>query len=239
MHDNRTHPLLQQVPLTVSPFVNLPTATTLPYQYRPMPSTLPPSATTTTAAPEPINNPATSNTTAAEEPEDNKPRYVVSASGHAAHPDDIIASCQRLHAHVAQLQAQAHRDLQALTERIVARELAEKRRVAPGWLDSEARLLEPERAASSASPAAAGSGAGAGVVGGAGLRMGAEVGVGQARPGGQQPLHGVLVGGGMGQGEGYQNGFGHGPGGESEMAVPDEGEELDRAFGTLGLQKPQ
>ena len=239
MHDNRTHPLLQQVPLTVSPFVNLPTATTLPYQYRPMPSTLPPSATTTTAAPEPINNPATSNTTAAEEPEDNKPRYVVSASGHAAHPDDIIASCQRLHAHVAQLQAQAHRDLQALTERIVARELAEKRRVAPGWLDSEARLLEPERAASSASPAAAGSGAGAGVVGGAGLRMGAEVGVGQASPGGQQPLHGVLVGGGMGQGEGYQNGFGHGPGGESEMAVPDEGEELDRAFGTLGLQKPQ
>ena len=248
MHDNRTHPLLQQVPLTVSPFVNLPTATTLPYQYRPMPSTLPPSATTTTAAPEPINNPATSNTTAAEEPEDNKPRYVVSASGHAAHPDDIIASCQRLHAHVAQLQAQAHRDLQALTERIVARELAEKRRVAPGWLDSEARLLEPERAASSSSPAAGGAGAGTsgGAVVGGGLGVGVDVGVGQAGAGAQrremllqQPLHGVLVGGGMGQGEGYQNGFGHGPGGESEMAVPDEGEELDRAFGTLGLQKPQ
>ncbi|RYC54198.1 hypothetical protein CHU98_g12010, partial [Xylaria longipes] len=32
-----------------------------------------------------------------------------------------------------------------LEERIRARELAEKRRVAPGWLDSEARLLEPER----------------------------------------------------------------------------------------------
>lgn len=238
MHDNRTHPLLQQVPLTVSPFVNLPTATTLPYQYRPMPSTLPPSATTTatTAGPEPNNN--NNNPTTAEETGD-KPRYVVSGSGHAAHPDDIIASCQRLHAHVAQLQAQAHRDLQALTERIVARELAEKRRVAPGWLDSEARLLEPERAASSSSPAAVGGGGG-------GLEMGVEVGVGQTGAGGQrremllqQPLHGVLVGGGMGQGEGYQNGFGHGPGGESEMAVPDEGEELDRAFGTLELQKPQ
>lgn len=28
---------------------------------------------------------------------------------------------------------------------IRARELAEKRRVAPGWLDSEARILEPAR----------------------------------------------------------------------------------------------
>lgn len=30
-------------------------------------------------------------------------------------------------------------------ERIAARDLAEKRRVAPGWLDSEARILKPER----------------------------------------------------------------------------------------------
>lgn len=129
MHDNRTHPLLAQVPLTVSPFVSLPTAATLPYTYKPMPSTLPPSSTGITGA----------------GGDDQKPRYVVSQSGHAAHPDDIIASCKALQAHVAAMQAEAEKELRALDERIKARELAEKRRVAPGWLDSEARLLEPER----------------------------------------------------------------------------------------------
>ncbi|KFX89057.1 hypothetical protein V490_07257, partial [Pseudogymnoascus sp. VKM F-3557] len=33
MNDNKAHPLLAQVPLTVSPFISLPTATTLPYTY--------------------------------------------------------------------------------------------------------------------------------------------------------------------------------------------------------------
>ncbi|CCF37925.1 hypothetical protein CH063_09145, partial [Colletotrichum higginsianum] len=37
--------------------------------------------------------------------------------------------------------------------RIQERELAEKRRVAPGWLDSEARILEPERAGGGGSEA--------------------------------------------------------------------------------------
>lgn len=132
-----THPLLAQVPLTVSPFIQLPTSTTLPYTYKAMPSTLPPSATGITAASAAadgsIANP------------DTKPRYVVSQSGHAAHPDDIIASCRALQAHISKLQADAEKDLRELDERIAARELAEKRRVAPGWLDSDARLLEPER----------------------------------------------------------------------------------------------
>ncbi|KAI0459949.1 hypothetical protein F5B21DRAFT_203461 [Xylaria acuta] len=127
MRDDRTHPLLAQVPLTVSPFVTLPTAATLPYTYKSMPSTLPPPSTGITGA------------------TDEKPQYVVSQSGHAAHPDDIVASCKGLRAHVARLQEDADRELRALDERIRARELAEKRRVAPGWLDSEARLLEPER----------------------------------------------------------------------------------------------
>jgi hypothetical protein len=35
--------------------------------------------------------------------------------------------------------------LKAWQDAIDARELAEKRRVAPGWLDSDARILEPER----------------------------------------------------------------------------------------------
>ncbi|KAK6074914.1 hypothetical protein SCUP234_07913 [Seiridium cupressi] len=131
MHDNRTHPLLAQIPLTVSPFVSLPSAATLPYTYKPMPSTLPPSSSGITSS-------------SSDHP-DSKPRYVVSSSGHAAHPDDIIASCNALQAHIAQMQADAERELRELDERIRERELAEKRRVAPGWLDSDARILEPER----------------------------------------------------------------------------------------------
>ncbi|KAK5654784.1 hypothetical protein OQA88_6820 [Cercophora sp. LCS_1] len=189
MHDNRSHPLLQQVPLTVSPFVNLPTATTLPYTYKTMPSALPPSTTGIGVVPSGATSDSQDPSAA------DKPKYVVSSSGHAAHPDDIIASCRALQGHVAKLQADAEADLRALDERIHARELAEKRRVAPGWLDSEARLLEPERK-------------GKGVE----RRENSEEGVG--------------VGGFA---------TAQGTGGVSEMAVPDEGEELDRAFGVMGL----
>ncbi|KZZ97411.1 hypothetical protein AAL_03375 [Moelleriella libera RCEF 2490] len=76
-----------------------------------------------------------------------KPQFVVSGSGHAAHPDDIHQSCRALLAHVTTLQAKAQQELKDFEERIRQRELAEKRRVAPGWLDSESRLLEPERVA--------------------------------------------------------------------------------------------
>ncbi|TGJ85767.1 hypothetical protein E0Z10_g2982 [Xylaria hypoxylon] len=127
MRDDRTHPLLAQIPLTVSPFVTLPTAATLPYTYKNMPSTLPPPSTGITGA------------------TDEKPKYVVSQSGHAAHPDGIIASCRALQAHITKMQQDADRELRELDERIRSRELAEKRRLAPGWLDSEARLLEPQR----------------------------------------------------------------------------------------------
>ncbi|KAF3760319.1 hypothetical protein M406DRAFT_297070 [Cryphonectria parasitica EP155] len=146
MHDNRAHPLLAQVPLTVSPFISLPTSTTLPYTYRPMPSTIPPSATgiTSTSSASASGPDGTGITT--EGGGSGRPRYVVSQSGHAAHPDDIIASCRALQAHVSKLQADAEQELRDLDERIRSRELAEKRRVAPGWLDSDARLLEPERA---------------------------------------------------------------------------------------------
>lgn len=88
-----------------------------------MPSTLPPPASGVTGA------------------TDEQVKYVVASSGHAAHPDDIAASCRALQAHVVRARDDAERTLQDLAER----ELAEKRRVAPGWLDSEARLLEPER----------------------------------------------------------------------------------------------
>jgi hypothetical protein len=116
--------------LTVSPFVSLPTATTLPYTYKQLPSTLPQSSTGTTSGEE-------------------KAQYVVSNSGHAAHPDDIIASCKSLQSYIQKMTDDANKELQAWEESIAARELAEKRRVAPGWLDSEARILEPARNASS------------------------------------------------------------------------------------------
>ncbi|KAF0637760.1 hypothetical protein NXS19_009760 [Fusarium pseudograminearum] len=133
MHDNkRTHPLLEQVPLTVSPFVSLPTATTLSYNYKTMPSNIPPSSLGVEAA---SDNPAGQ----------VKPKYVVSGSGHAAHPEDIVASCRALSAYVTKMQEDADRELREFDERIKARELAEKRRVAPGWLDSEMHILEPEK----------------------------------------------------------------------------------------------
>ncbi|KAK3945760.1 hypothetical protein QBC46DRAFT_276465 [Diplogelasinospora grovesii] len=201
MHDNRSHPLLEQVPLTVSPFVQLPQATTLPYTYKTMPSALPPSATGITAI-----DPSSGDASA---PSANKPKYVVSTSGHAAHPDDIIASCRALQAHINKLQADADAELRALEERIRARELAEKRRLAPGWLDSDARLLEPERKGGDMSVSSL-------------LSSDEHPAGGNARSASQQT---------------QQIGSGHGPGGASEMAVPDEGEELDRAFGAMSMRK--
>lgn len=198
MHDNRksspkpplqwqltavigSHPLLAQVPLTVSPFVSLPTSTTLPYTYKTLPSTLPQSSTGTAAAEE-------------------KAQYVVSASGHAAHPDEIIASCKALQAYIQKVQDDADKELKAWQDAIEARELAEKRRVAPGWLDSEARILEPERKA-------------------AAHNLDGEM--------GQRNLMDAGVS------SNDLSGLRHTP-----VVVPNgEGDELDRAFGGLGINK--
>lgn len=79
---------------------------------------------------------------------EDKPKYVVSSTGHSAHPDDIIASCKSLQDYIKKVQDDADRELKDWEEKIAARELAEKRRVAPGWLDSDARILEPERVGS-------------------------------------------------------------------------------------------
>ncbi|QPC79317.1 hypothetical protein HYE68_010069 [Fusarium pseudograminearum] len=97
-----------------------------------MPSNIPPSSLGVEAA---SDNPAGQ----------VKPKYVVSGSGHAAHPEDIVASCRALSAYVTKMQEDADRELREFDERIKARELAEKRRVAPGWLDSEMHILEPEK----------------------------------------------------------------------------------------------
>ncbi|KAJ5688890.1 hypothetical protein N7462_003282 [Penicillium macrosclerotiorum] len=131
MYDSyRPHLLLAQVPLTVSPFISLPTSVTLPYTYKSVSSTLPPSVTV-----DPVNP-------------DNKARYVVSSNGeHAAHPDEILAACQSLEQHLKKTQSNATEAIKAWEESIQQRELAEKRRVAPGWLDREEKLLQPSRAA--------------------------------------------------------------------------------------------
>jgi hypothetical protein len=187
------------VPLTVSPFTNLPTSITLPYTYKAMPSTLPPSATGVTSATDPESS--------------GKPRYVVSQSGHAAHPDDIIASCRALQAHLTKLQGDAEQELRELDERIKARELAEKRRVAPGWLDSEARLLEPERTG----------GKGANGEDAADLMTGDVAGASAS-----EQLRGMSLAAQQSH---------TGPGGVSEMPAPDDqGAQLDKAFGSLPLR---
>ncbi|KAF2663643.1 hypothetical protein BT63DRAFT_460758 [Microthyrium microscopicum] len=144
MSEEHPHPLLQQLPLTVSPYLSLPTATTLPYTYKSVPSTLPQSVTTVDA---PSNDPSHQQSDQQQYP---KPAYVVSQTGHAAHPDAIIESCQALRAHLDKLQAEAEAAIHKWDSDIVQRELAEKRRVAPGWLDvgEENRLLVPERSGS-------------------------------------------------------------------------------------------
>jgi hypothetical protein len=115
------------VPLTVNPFISLPTATTLPYTFKSLPSTLPPSVTVDPNGAE-------------------KTKYVVSSSGHAAHPDNIIASCQALQAHLKKTQEDAEKTIRDWENDIKERELAEKRRLAPGWLDREEKILEPVKA---------------------------------------------------------------------------------------------
>ncbi|KAL2866281.1 uncharacterized protein BJX67DRAFT_143444 [Aspergillus lucknowensis] len=131
----RPHPLLAQVPLTVSPFINLPTAVTLPYTYKSVPSTLPPSVTVDPSNP------------------DAKPRYIISSSGeYAASPEEILASCKSLEQHLNKTKIDSEKAIKEWEESISARDLAEKRRVAPGWLDRDEKLLQPSSAPSNRPP---------------------------------------------------------------------------------------
>ena len=111
----------------MSPFLSLPTAVTLPYSFRSVPSSLPPSI-------------IDQNTTGG-----GKPQYVTSASGHSAHPEDIIKSCKTLQDHLKQTSQAAERAIRDWEQDIKERDLAEKRRVAPGWLDRSEKILEPTR----------------------------------------------------------------------------------------------
>lgn len=120
-----------QTPLSVNPYLELPKAPTLPHNYATLPSTLPPSA---------IDAPP-----AASDAE--LPAYVTSTSGFAAHPATIIKQNKALLQQFAQEKEDAHKKIAEWEQAIRDRELQERRRKAPGWLDSESKLLEPRRAA--------------------------------------------------------------------------------------------
>ncbi|PHH58575.1 hypothetical protein CDD81_5203 [Ophiocordyceps australis] len=134
MHNNRSHPLLEQVPLTVSPFVSLPTATTLSYNYKTMPSNIPPSALGLQSIADDGSAPPF-------------PRFVVSGSGHAASPEEVGKSCRELLHYLVWMNDKAEEEIGRLETRLREEELKEKRRLAPGWLDRDERMLEPERVA--------------------------------------------------------------------------------------------
>ncbi|KAI1615633.1 hypothetical protein EDD37DRAFT_611333 [Exophiala viscosa] len=165
----KSHHLLAQVPLTVSPFLSLPIAVTLPYTYRSVPATLPPSII-------PDNG-------------DGKPKYVTSTSGHSAHPEDIINSCRALQDHLQKSAEAAQKAVRDWERDVKERDLAEKRRLAPGWLDRQEKILEPTKV-----PIKQGSG------------------------------HDLL--------DGQPSAVISAP----AMSPTREGEELDRAFGGLGLK---
>lgn len=99
---------------------------TLPYTYKAVQSSLPPSITVDVNGTE-------------------KPKYVVSSSGHAANPDEILASCNALQQHIKSSRLEAQNKIAEWEAGIKDRELAEKRRVAPGWLDREEKILEPTK----------------------------------------------------------------------------------------------
>lgn len=84
-------------------------------------------------------------------PNGEKSKYVVSSTGHAAHPEEIIASCEALQAHLTKTQEQAKKAIQEWEDSIKERDLAEKRRIAPGWLDRSEKILEPTKAGAAAS----------------------------------------------------------------------------------------
>ncbi len=61
-------------------------------------------------------------------------------------PEEIIDRCRELKEYIGRVQDEASRSLQEWEQAVQEEELKEKRRLAPGWLDREERVLEPESA---------------------------------------------------------------------------------------------
>lgn len=120
----------------------------------------------------------------------------MSASGeHAAHPEEILAACQSLEQHLKKTRNDADDAIKRWEESIRQRDLAEKRRVAPGWLDREEKLLQPRRATPTSSSAG-----------------GAEQSLLDSTPADQNAAS------------------------LPSMKPRDKGEELDQAFGRMGVK---
>ncbi|RPB27096.1 hypothetical protein L211DRAFT_607011 [Terfezia boudieri ATCC MYA-4762] len=130
-HSSHPHPLLAQLSLSVSPFISLPSAVTLPYNYQTLPHALPPSST---APPPPPPG----------SQESPPVGYITSPSGlFTTTPEAIIASCQSLILHLADEKRAAEEKIREWERSIEERELMEKRRVAPGYLDTGVTMLTP------------------------------------------------------------------------------------------------
>jgi hypothetical protein len=71
---------------------------------------------------------------------------VVSPSGHGSRHEDIIASCEALQGHVLKVQEDAQKTIKKWEDSVKEAELAEKRRIAPGWLERDEKILEPVKA---------------------------------------------------------------------------------------------
>ena len=127
----------------MSPFLHLPTPTPLPYSYKTLPSTLPPSI----LAPGGSGGaaaPGTSTSTSTPGPPQDPAPYLPTPAGPPTHPSALLSTYHALQAHLAELPQKAQQTLQQWEDELRARDLAEKRRVAPGWLDADVRLLKPE-----------------------------------------------------------------------------------------------
>ncbi|KAF4556540.1 Hypothetical protein D9617_1g084180 [Elsinoe fawcettii] len=130
-------PLLAQVPLTVSPFINLPKPPTLPHNYASLPSTLPPSI---------LSQPTSSNPSdPSPAPPELVPYVTAPNSSFSAHPKQIIAQNRSLLSRLEATEKQAEQKMAEWERGIEERELADKRRRAPGWLDRDEKILSPAR----------------------------------------------------------------------------------------------
>ena len=70
---------------------------------------------------------------------------MTSSTGFAAHPSSIINQNRALLDQISSQQRDAHEKVKKWEQDIKDRELQEKRRRAPGWLDSESKLLQPAK----------------------------------------------------------------------------------------------
>ncbi|KAK3679655.1 hypothetical protein LTR78_000030 [Recurvomyces mirabilis] len=78
-------------------------------------------------------------------PDPSLPAYVTSSSGFAAHPSTITTQNRALLKQIQRQREEAEGKVREWEQGIKEVELREKRRRAPGWLDSEQHLLQPEK----------------------------------------------------------------------------------------------